>query len=296
MIFNADNTLRYSTYIGANSNSVYRGVTDQAVAPNGDLYVCYSTLNVTAIGEFTGFPTLPSTALQATYTNQGLILRFSKTGTLLGGTYLPNDAIAPAAFDLPMGIALRPNGNVVVMTKQGQVRELDAALTTSIKNFNPFGTAIPASTAEKNLITDIALDDAGRIHFVANVGSASPKPTTTGALQAQSNMTVNIYSGYYGIVDCDGKSIVYGTEIGSGGATGPVTTTQFYDIAVEGCNAYFAGRSSGAKNFPVTASAYNNAGTRLLKGYDISTSSIVTVGTSNKGSAIAPSKAVVSIS
>ena len=262
MIFNNNNTLRYSTYISGTLDSSPE-VRDEVLAPNGDLYVGYiapgfgASANGGGNSSIAGF-TMPANAAVPTTGKTGMILRFNSAGQIIGGTYLPQTLFGNLAYFA--AIARRPNGNIIATTDRGDFVEFNANLTTLISHNAPV-------SGKRMDIRDMDVDDTGRIHFISLSSEGNSNPTTSGALEGADN-TRN--AGYYGIVDCDGKTLVYGTNISQGAA--PTATTLLSEIELDGCSAYIVGNTYVGTGFPVTPTAYNDAGTATVSGYDISAS------------------------
>jgi large repetitive protein len=275
LIFKPDNTLAYSTYIAVVGSRV--PAIDQVIAPNGDYYVAFENPRTT---DPLGL-TLPSNAAIPLNTKGGLVVRFDKNGNIVNSTYLPNGIINPNNSNSPKAISARPNSNILVANLQGDIIELTPDLTTIIEQYNPFGFDITSGAFCQ--INDIGIDDVGRIHFTSetSIPLGKPKSISAGALQIE-DATVTQSNGYYGIIDCNLKKLVYGTQItNTSNATTTNRTVFFQDIEIEGCTAYISGRSTNGLGFPVTKTAYNDAGTATVSGYDITPS--VTSGGNSDG-------------
>ncbi len=259
MIFKPDNTLAYSTYLPTSSSSLSGW--DLEVAPNGDLYLGNSA-QVTA-------QLLPAPTFQS-FEPAGSILRFSKTGQLLGGTYIPNLTDGGWTSGSLAAISLRPNGNVVVATTLNSLIEFNPALDAVLNHFRPFGNGFGVAP------TDIGIDAAGRVHYLS---PASRPVITSGALQG-TDATAGTNYAHYSIIDCSTNNVVYATNIGSGQIG---RSTRLIDIEFEGNTAYLVGQTNlTSQGFPVTPTAYNSAGTATVSGYDISPSAFTPAGEVNR--------------
>jgi hypothetical protein len=267
LIFKPDNTLAYSTYVATTGTRL--SSIDQVIAPNGDYYAVFENPRTTAPFGLT----VPSTAAYSSSdTKGGFVVRFDKNGNVINSSYLPNGIFNPTGNNYPKAVSARPNSNIVIATYEGDFVELTPDLTTVVQHFNPFGFEIYVNGSGGFCqISDIGIDDAGRIHFTAETSAIlnKSKPSSSGALQ-NDDATSGNSNGYYGIVDCNLQKLVYGTQItnSSNGITAN-RTSFFQDIEIEGCTAYLSGRSTNGTGFPVTPSAYNDAGTTTIAGYDI---------------------------
>jgi large repetitive protein len=276
LIFKPNNSLAYSTYITTATSKTPS--IDQVIAPNGDYYAAYENVRTT---DPLGL-TIPSTAAIPLNTKGGLVIRYNKNGNVINSTYIPNGIYNPTYSNYPKAVAARPNGNIVVATYQGDFVEFSPDLTTIVANFNPYGFEVidPAGWGQ---IHDIGIDDAGRIHVVTetSIPYGKSKPTSSGALQNDDSGSTQT-NGYYSIIDCNLKKLVYGTQI-TNSSNGALTnrTSLFPDIEIEGCTAYISGRSTNGIGFPITPSAYNDAGTTTVSGYDITPTS--TSGSNSEG-------------
>jgi large repetitive protein len=282
MIFNPDNTLRYSTYLVSKDNSL--NPTDLVVAPNGDLYASFQLNHHQGMAGAAAAPyaepaigvAMPANAAQPNFTTFGYILRFNALGQVIGGTYIPS--CTNNTTDVPIDLAIRPNGNIVGVSLTGDVYEFNSSLTTELNHFNPFGFDIDftPNASGNRIVRDIDLDDAGRIHFVGKTDDNVPLPTTPAALEAATDTEAS----YYGIIDINSKKLIYGTQISHNlGAGQGILRSTLYTIYVDGCTAYTAGVAFNGLQLPVTPTAYDATGTVTVSGYDITPS-----GTTNSGS------------
>lgn len=242
MVFNPDHTLKTSTYLNNGFEaSVPR---EQAIAPNGDYYIAH--------GQKT--------------------MRFNSQGQFLSEIAMPSPLFPINTPDLALyanAIVVKPNGNILGATPQGDFVEFDAGLTSVVSNFNPFGASLSGQAFGGRVANNMALDAAGRLHVVFTNESGFPKPTTAGALQGSNSAST---VAWYAIIDLTQQKIVYSTEIGALAAGQTSSGTNLLiDLLVEGCTTYIVGRSDPGAGFPVTPTAYNSDGTATVSGYNVST-------------------------
>jgi SdrD B-like domain/Putative Ig domain len=263
MIFNANNTLRYSSYFG---NSTYS--TDQVLAPNGDYYFEVSGAENLPVPSNAAYGDINETPLSA-------IIKISSTGQVLAGTYTQptrNENLFPRGQ--AQALALKANGNLVAVMLGGSIYEFNPTLTTLVSRNNPFGYAFEGGS----IVSDIAIDDFGRLHIVGNSSITVAKPTTSGALQSAD---VTDQAGHYAIIDCGFDKIAYATQIGDGNTN--AGENRVYNITLKGCDAYLAGATNPGLGFPVTPSAYNDLGTATVTGYDITPASKLFIANEGDG-------------
>jgi hypothetical protein len=91
MAFNANHTLRFSTYLNYRSELGTAAI-DEVIAPNGDTYITIGN----GVGDLsTLFPTPTAGAVAPTANGNGMILRFNPQGQYVSGTFLPPGLLAP---------------------------------------------------------------------------------------------------------------------------------------------------------------------------------------------------------
>ena len=112
-----------------------------------------------------------------------------------------------------------------------------------------------------NTTQGVAVDTAGNV-YVTGFTQSTDFPVQ-GALQVVN--TTNAYTGYVAKLNPAGSQLIYSTYIG-GDALGDGTTTRPYAIAVDGSGSAYVTGYTTARQFPVTAGAYQTLCGALLNG------------------------------
>ena len=250
MIFNADNTIRYSTY--------HNGVTnDMKVAANGDFYAVGRTSTPTS----TYFPTPSlSVAYPTTSTStSGFVFKLNSAGQILASTF-------SGETNGIYSLGLKSNGHVICVDPYGLIKDFSSDFTT-------VSTTDPFTSDNRNLvITHVEIDDVDRLHVMANITSTNNAiplpPTTAGAFQG---LPLTDRSSYYAILDCNLSKILYATFISDKDQDSFTWNRQHYisDFVLNGSDMYLTGMIFPSRSMPVTATAYNDNGTAIINGYDV---------------------------
>ncbi len=264
--------LRWSTYLGGLGEE---RANDVKVAPNGDIYVCGSTVSANMpVGTGGILPNPPSG-------KNGFVVRYSATGTRLSGTYL-----GTSGNDIARFLDFDAGGNVLVAGASDGVYPRTAGAfgavapnTTGVflHGLGPnlgntlFSTQISVLGAFQlsggfsgsNIVTAFGRDNCGRLYFSAYAGTVpSPgcplsadalfrQPRTMYLATLAENATALLYSTYLGELN-NSQVISFGTHPHFAAANYVTRTGMLYHVTCSLGRAF--GTTSGAYSAGLTTS------------------------------------------